>query len=148
VGKLLQTRERVELLLKSGRAFVLLDGLDELGNIAVRRKLREAVHTGMSEYQDAHWVLTSRVVGYDQVPFHIGGDTLEADESSLTDEQQSARRIASQVADLLYLSPFTDEQIAEFSHNWYTQHEKDRSLIKSARKTWSMPSRTTRAHSG
>jgi energy-coupling factor transporter ATP-binding protein EcfA2/predicted MPP superfamily phosphohydrolase len=130
VGKLLQTRERVELLLKSGRAFVLLDGLDELGNIAVRRKLREAVHTGMSEYQDAHWVLTSRVVGYEQVPFHLGGDILEADESSLTDEQQSALRVISPVADLLYLSPFTDEQIAEFSHNWYTQHEKDRSLIK------------------
>lgn len=130
VGKLLKTRKRIESLFKSGRAFVLLDGLDELGNIAVRRKLREAVHTGMSEYQDAHWVLTSRVVGYEQVPFHLSGDSSKEGEPGDKTEPQSARRVVSQVADLLYLSPFSDEQIKEFSHNWYTQHEKDQSLIK------------------
>ena len=130
VGKLLQTRDRVELLLKTGRAFVLLDGLDELGNIAVRRKLREAIHTGMSEYQETHWVLTSRIVGYDQVPFHISGDIPKGGKSGSRKEPQNARRVVSQVADLLYLSPFSDDQIKEFSHNWYTQHEKDRSLIK------------------
>jgi hypothetical protein len=130
IGKLLQNRERVEALLRSGRAFVLLDGLDELGSVAVRRKLREAVHTGMSEYQESYWLLTSRIVGYEQVPFHLGGDLPSGGEAAEGEEPQGARRGMTQVADLLYLSPFSDEQIKEFSHNWYTQHEKDPSLIK------------------
>jgi internalin A len=56
-------------LLESGQAIVLLDGIDEIGDIKNREALREAVHEGMRRYPRARWVLTSRIVGYEEVNF-------------------------------------------------------------------------------
>jgi hypothetical protein len=44
-------QERLEHLLQAGQAFVALDGLDEIGNVAVRRDLRDAVQWGMRRYK-------------------------------------------------------------------------------------------------
>ena len=56
--------------LAEGQAFVLLDGIDELGDRETARKnLRSAVFDGMARYPDCRWLLTSRIVGYDEVPF-------------------------------------------------------------------------------
>jgi internalin A len=135
IGKLLPNRASVEALLKEGRGIVLLDGLDEVGNLTVRKKLRDAVHSGMAANPDSRWVLTSRIVGYELVPFHIKVESV----SSATDTgaevielRKNTQRVRSQVADLLYLSPFNDEQIRAFSVNWYKQHEKDENLVQSS----------------
>ena len=71
IGKLLGSRSVIEGLLRDGRAVIFLDGLDEIGNLMIRKKLRDAIHEGMSLYTGVKWVLTSRVVGYEQVPFHL-----------------------------------------------------------------------------
>ena len=55
--------------LAEGQAFVLLDGIDELGDREARENLRSAVFDGMLRYPDCRWLLTSRIVGYDEVPF-------------------------------------------------------------------------------
>ena len=55
--------------LAEGRAFLLLDGIDELGDRKTRENLRSAVFDGMARYPDCRWLLTSRIVGYDEVPF-------------------------------------------------------------------------------
>ena len=55
--------------LAEGQAFVLLDGIDELGDRTARENLRSAVFDGMARYPDSRWLLTSRIVGYDEVPF-------------------------------------------------------------------------------
>ena len=55
--------------LEEGQAFLLLDGIDELGDRETRENLRSAVFEGMSRYPGCHWLMTSRIVGYDEVPF-------------------------------------------------------------------------------
>ena len=56
-------------LLDSGNAFFLLDGLDEVGKVDVRADLRAAIIEGVSLYPGCRWLLTSRIIGYEQVPF-------------------------------------------------------------------------------
>lgn len=147
VGKLLRTRQRIEQLLESGRALVLLDGLDEIGDLTTRRRLRDAVQTGLSSYPSTRWILTSRIVGYEQVPFHIDAKFSENENLSIKDgsyEIQSARvkkrkkatpkkkpqPSLGRIFEVMYLSPFSDQQINKFSHNWYTQHEPESGLIR------------------
>jgi internalin A len=132
IGRQLPSRAAVEAMLKHGRAIVLLDGLDEIGNLTVRRRLRDAVHAGIAANPEARWILTSRMVGYDTVPFHLRTEKIAVEE--LTDAEivaigKKSKTIQTQVADLLYLSPFNDEQISEFSKNWYLQHETDKNLV-------------------
>ena len=55
--------------LDEGQAFLLLDGIDELGDRGTRERLRSAVFEGMSRYPDCYWLMTSRIVGYDEAPF-------------------------------------------------------------------------------
>ena len=56
-------------MLATGRAFILLDGIDEVGDQAARTNLRRAVFDGFARYPDCLWVLSSRIVGYDEVSF-------------------------------------------------------------------------------
>ncbi len=143
IGKLLGTRKRLEQLLESGRAIILLDGLDELGDLITRRKLRDAVQAGLSAYPEARWILTSRIVGYDQVPFHIDEKLTEPDPllpfsdlheikylQTKTRGQSPLKHSARNLFEIRFLSPFSDEQITKFSQNWYKQHEPEPSLIK------------------
>ena len=60
--------------LKEGQAFLLLDGIDELGDRETRENLRSAVFEGMSRYPGCHWLMTSRIVGYDEAPFDTAHD--------------------------------------------------------------------------
>ena len=55
--------------LEEGKAFLLLDGIDELGDRKSRENLRSAVFDGFARYPDCRWLLTSRIVGYEEVPF-------------------------------------------------------------------------------
>ena len=60
--------------LEGGQAFLLLDGIDELGDRETRENLRNAVFEGMSRYPDCHWLMTSRIVGYEEAPFDTAHD--------------------------------------------------------------------------
>jgi internalin A len=95
--------------LDAGQGFFLLDGLDEIGSPRTRRALRDAVFEGMARYPRCRWLLTSRVVGYEAVPFHQDEDA-RPDELLVSGEERPA---------LGYLSPFDDEQIERFASNWY-----------------------------
>jgi len=134
IGKLLRTHKTVESLLNDGRAIVLLDGLDEIGNLTIRRKLKDAIHAGITANMKSRWILTSRMVGYDQVPFHIKIENLPSDSptnAEVVEHSKRTKRVKTTMADLLFLAPFNDEQIHRFSKNWYSQHEKDRDLVQS-----------------
>ncbi len=50
--------------LKSGRAVVLLDGLDEVADPALRRRVSRLVDAFTRAYPDCRYVVTSRIVGY------------------------------------------------------------------------------------
>lgn len=131
--------EALESLLVSGQALMLLDGIDEIVDQSLRKRLRQAVWEGMQRYPDCVWLLTSRLVGYDEVPFdrivesrdintlsHFS-DPFDSKLVARDDILARIREKGSFQADgfpkLLYLSPFNDAQIEAFAYNWYVLRE-------------------------
>jgi hypothetical protein len=96
----------LEYLLLSGTAFVIIDGIDELGGTEARRRLAELVEAFAHHYPLVNIVITSRVVGYD--------------EAALDRDLFPDIRIA----------PFTDEQVSDYARRWFTL-EEDRDLAGS-----------------
>jgi HEAT repeats/NACHT domain len=87
--------------LERGRAFILLDGLDEVVDEAQRRKVAEQIEIFLHQYQDNPAVITSRPAGYrwdffnlDEFPHY----TLES---------------------------FDEKQVATFIDHWYDSRLKD-----------------------
>ena len=138
-----EDRPLLERILERGQALFLLDGLDEVGNIETRRALRDAVHKGMFQYPHCRWLLTSRIVGYDTVPFHRIfekniRDRVESQiqeyirrkkiiflkrETSELSRWADVAETLTTVATLNYVAPFDDTAIERFALNWYVQHE-------------------------
>ena len=81
-----------EWALKSGRALVLLDGLDEVIDTAVRMKVAEDVKDLISAFPSNRFVITSRSVGYEivRLPFKH-----------------------------FIVKPFGEKQIEAFAKKWY-----------------------------
>ena len=132
-------RRYLNQTLAEGNAFLLLDGIDEIGDRRSREDLREAVFDGIARFPDCRWLLSSRIVGYDEVPFDMQRVRLAQDLSSLLDddlqrreqllrayrrEQHPSRRgyKSGRVA-IRYIAPFDDSRIAVFARNWYAQRE-------------------------
>ena len=92
----------------------MLDLLDEVGDLQPRRNLRDAVQDGFQRFGRCPCLLTSRVVGYDDVPFHVHPD---ARLSGLPEQEPFAT--------LAYVAPFDDMQIGQFTQNWYAERESD-----------------------
>ena len=135
-------------MLDRGKAFILLDGIDEVSDIEARRALRSAVLDGIVRYPDCQWLLSSRIVGYSEVPFDvdpkaitlrvqtapIGGPVRQAqraeedrrrlfDQPSLLGDVESAKIGEDAVIVTRYVAPFDDGRIEEFAQNWYAQRE-------------------------
>ena len=137
----------VRQALTEGQAFLLLDGIDELGDRTARENFRSAVFDGMARYPDYRWLLTSRIVGYDEVPFDSVRDQrdeppfLEEPDGELRDTilhrrprgLLSGRRPLGLLPmrpesrggqiPIRYIAPFDDRRIAAFARNWYVRRE-------------------------
>ena len=135
MAKPLRGTPHLQELLARGQALIMLDGLDEIGNVSVRAALRDAVLNGMEKFPDCRWVLTSRSVGYEDAPFDRRPAAPET-EPAMPTKAAAARRDSSEksrpridlpeadrVADVRYVAPFTDGQIERFSRNWYALRE-------------------------
>jgi|GEM_PF-586479 len=123
--------ERLTDLFDRGQAFIMLDGLDEIGSAAVRAALQTAVFDGFKRYTKCRWLLTSRIVGYEVVQFESSAvprrslsSTVGAYYADLAEIAYPQSEEHQKMADLRYVAPFSDEQIQQFAHNWYIQHEK------------------------
>ena len=113
--------------LSSGQCFILLDGIDEIGDVAARRRLRQAVADGVAQYPSCRWLLTSRIVGYEEVPFDAQridrGDHRPAN-GSQRDRMRtrlSEPLAAGALSDVFvrYVAPFDDLRIQDFARRWY-----------------------------
>lgn len=137
-------RDKAIGYLERGQAFVMLDGVDEIASEATRQALRDAVLEGVSRYPGCRWLVTSRVVGYDAVPFHcieplgasehgrLAAHFLASDEEEVLTEVRNLEGRISDVsrpmehgwADVLHVAPFSDRQIEQFCHAWYARYEQ------------------------
>jgi len=81
-----------EAFLRNGQAFVMLDGIDEIDRRETREGLRKALWDGMERYPDVRWLLTSRVLGYEEVPFHRERRLEPIPEDDVTREFDTLRR--------------------------------------------------------
>ena len=131
--------------LEAGKTLLLLDGIDEVGNRSVRENLRTAVLDGLNRYSQCRWLLSSRIVGYEEVPFEemyqpSDMDTILSDKTvgsqhqfeetydrkSTRDGQMSKEnRIA-----IRFVAPFDDQRIRDFALNWYSQREAASNLAQ------------------
>ena len=130
--------------LAAGRGFILLDGIDEIADLGIRGKLRRAVFDGFSRYPGCRWLLTSRIVGYEEMPFdrydgdtrrgvrdHKGyGDSDGARNGYGTDrpvdsllKQRAAEGFRPDLVVTRYLAPFDDRRIRAFARRWYEMRE-------------------------
>ena len=83
--------------LEGSRCLILLDGLDEVADSAIRRAVAKWIEDRMKEYGDTRFVLTSRPNGYLSNP--LDGVTV------------------------LDVKPFTWPQVERFVKNWYLATE-------------------------
>jgi len=134
-------------LLKRGQALIMLDGLDEIGDVATRTALRTAITAGMLTHRSCRWLMTSRIVGYDAVPFHkLPTDQRDTEAENLRREfghtvppsvlslfrSDSLNKVVQVyfgilgTGKLLYVVPFNDDQIRRFARNWFSQREAAR----------------------
>ncbi len=125
-------------MLAEGKAFLLLDGIDEISDRQAREDLRKAVFDGFSRFPDCRWLLSSRIVGYDEVPFDR--QRIQRDEESPRSElypkvRENTMQLHRHERDVsapgfgnsrlvtCYIAPFDDSRIAAFAKNWYTQRD-------------------------
>ena len=118
VGEPLREGDYIRSMLEEGRALVMLDGIDEIGGKEARLNLREAVFDGMRRFPDCLWLLSSRIVGYGEVPFERRPVLGKYGANSVADSE--APKIGK-----CYLAPFNDGRIKRFAQNWYTMRDKD-----------------------
>jgi internalin A len=116
----------LQRFLDDGLAIFLLDGLDEVSSVPARKALRAAVFDGMRRYPKCRWLLTSRLVGYDEIPFHRDeGPELESGPREIHLGLLGELR-----AELRHLAPFDDRRVDLFTHNWYELRETSKLRIE------------------
>jgi len=87
--------------LERGHCCVSLDGLDELGGAGLRREVTNAVASLANHYPRNRFIVTSRLVGYEEAPL---------------DRREFVHHT---------ILPFADDDIREFVKKWYAAREKD-----------------------
>ncbi len=140
----------IEQIFVSGQALVLLDGLDEVTHPRLRNRLGQAVLEAMTRYPRSRFVITLRVVGFNQQEIFSAiependpdNDPAEASarakaaslvssadpislfekERLLTAETMSGAREKTEIFPVIYLAPFNRDQQKWFVQNWYQQY--------------------------
>jgi energy-coupling factor transporter ATP-binding protein EcfA2 len=136
-------REKPKLLhdlLKIGQAFLILDGYDELGDRVRREAIREALWEGLTLHPHCRWLITSRVIGYDEAvlerlevleskqdPAELLGKARvkAAEEAGHKVEKTEEQGVRVRFAALRYLAPMNDGQIEKFSQQWWKYNSDD-----------------------
>ena len=131
-------RQYLNRTLAEGNALLLLDGIDEIGDRRSREDLREAVFDGIARFPDCRWLLSSRIVGYDEVPFDSQRARPDAERSRLgrasevreavapqygRERRSSTRRLGDGGIVTRYIAPFDDPRVATFARKWYYQRD-------------------------
>lgn len=108
----------LELVLNSGQAFFLFDGLDEIHDPARKKHFKKACEEGMDRYPNCYWWFTSRIIGFNQQKFWSSEEDIpEEPSSNLTDNQTIKDKYPT-----IYLAHFETAQIKRFMQLWLQQY--------------------------
>jgi len=103
---------------RKGKAILLVDGLDEVGLREERLRLRDEILFPLLRGSlNSYVLLTSRIVGYEEVPFDF---ILAEGEKVATTGALTSPFL---MLDRFYVAPFDDEEIAQFITRWYQLRE-------------------------
>ncbi|MBB6034334.1 NACHT domain-containing protein [Phytomonospora endophytica] len=106
------TAESVEYLLLNGRALVILDGLDELTDVAIRSRVVQLAESFATLYPSVPIVVTSRRVGYTEAP------------------------LSHTMFETLLIQPLSDADVESYAENWFALDEShlpgDRDRVRAA----------------
>jgi len=144
--------DQVRRLLADGRAFVLVDGLDEVSDPEVRTAVRNALLQGQLVSEGNRWLFTSRIVGYTLAAVFAPGakkfvrtfsraGRLHREGAERGKELTEAEYLHPVVADLIpetnhpdallvepplrYVTPFLPDAVAQFAKNWFNLREPE-----------------------
>jgi internalin A len=118
----------LDRLLGMGQAVILIDGVDEIGSLEVREALRRAVYAGMGKHPLCRWIITSRIVGYDEVPFHRASEDMWLPRASGAPMTLLTIDFVEQLEDfatVAYVAPFDNERIRQYAGLWWQQHTQN-----------------------
>ena len=118
VGEPLREGDYLHSLLAQGRALLMLDGIDELGSRDARLDLQSAVFDGMRRFPDCLWFLSSRIVGYGEVPYE--GQPKPVGQNGVAELDADLPVIGKR-----YIAPFDDRRARRFVFNWYRLRDRD-----------------------
>lgn len=118
--------------LHKGEAILLLDGLDEVGNVEIRLHLRDQIVLPLlREFNGSYVLITSRIIGYDEAPFDQIHSPPRFDSSIMTPQKHMI--IVKEFQALhsyspfqrMFTAPFNDEDIEQFIVRWYGMREEE-----------------------
>ncbi|EKQ54567.1 MULTISPECIES: NACHT domain-containing protein [unclassified Clostridium] len=113
------SKDILKFYLENGWCFLLVDGVDEVGGINNRLKIREIILKKFALFnEDNYIIVTSRPSGLERVPFN---KLIEGDKQEHKDVK---------FLDLFYVDSFNKEQVREFSEKWFALREISQSIIK------------------
>lgn len=108
-----------------GSVLFLIDGLDELSQ-ATRDKVRDAIRDGMTRLDRARFMVTSRIVGYEQCAIEILPlEALAAGPEAVRLAKAEAIKHAQFTVYRLYVMPFDNGRIRQFARNWFEHGETE-----------------------
>jgi energy-coupling factor transporter ATP-binding protein EcfA2 len=110
--------------LRDGRAILLIDGLDEIGTVEERIRLRDAIfYPLLSEASKSFSVITSRVAGFDDAPLHA----MHSVDIDRDNEFPESGGTHSDPKPLLleqwFIAPFNEAEISQYITRWYQLRE-------------------------
>lgn len=121
-----------------GQAFFLVDGIDEVASVETRAALHRALQEGRERFPACRWLLTSRIVGYEECPFapvpgRVPGAVARrhAEGDGPVDAWIRDEALRRATGEALYVSPFSDDQMTDFALRWFRQRESsDRQAVQ------------------
>lgn len=118
--------------MRSGNAFLLFDGLDEVGTISDRQNLGRLVTETIEAYPDCRFLLTSRIVGYEEAPIVVELSKKLKRKASRTETLDELEWLSgfSEIR-TVFVAPFQENDIHEFVTRWYEAREPDSNARRS-----------------
>jgi hypothetical protein len=116
-------------VMQSPHAWFMIDGLDEVGDKAKRTALRNAIWQGFEAHKHARFLITSRVIGYDEA---------KVDEEAFLPDSKEATQMFGEIPTRLTLMvtpkgeivPMTEEEALMADRSWKRTNLKTATMTK------------------